>query len=119
MRNFDQITKELSVFTNVVLPKTGWETIINGIGLPKGNNFWRSFRDKCLVKTSKAYALVNVESVKHAYDNYCVISRAYVKKNNMKRKAQKKARSVVLPHLVVEPNSGRIIPYTYAIENRW
>lgn len=119
MKNFEQITKDLSVFVNITLSKAGWVTVLKGCKLPKNDIFWKFFRLKCLSQTAKLYTLVRIDNIEEVYNAYCIQNQEAVAKTYKKKKAKEKAKSVILPHLVIDPRSGRIISHMYAIENKY
>lgn len=118
MRNFEEIVAKLSAFVGITLSKSGWKTVLKGCGLPNSHHLWKHFNEKCLIKNVKGYTLIAL-NIELAYSCYCIDNQAAVNKSNKKKKAKAKAKAIVLPHLVIDPRSGRIISHMYAIENKY
>lgn len=119
MKNFEQITKDLSAFVNITLSKSGWVTVLRGCGLPKNDIFWRFFRLRCLSQTAKLFTLVIIDNIEEVYNAYRIQNQEAVAKTYKKKKVREQAKKVSLAHLVVDPRSGRIISRFDAIENRY
>lgn len=119
MKDFEQITKDLSIFLNISLSKNAWIIVLKGCKLPKNEAFWKYFKTTCLSESDRLYTLISIECIQDVYENYCSYNRAAVNKHQYKKKVKEKAKKIKLPHLVIDPRSGRIITRFDAIENKY
>ena len=95
---YDQdIVERLSQFNNVSFTKKQWDIILKGCGCPKSAHFWTALRQNNLVKCSRLFTLINIDSDSFhiIWESYCCLNRAGVKKAYDKAKAIKQAKERV------------------------
>lgn len=108
------VVEDLNQFRNIPLPKRAWTIILNGLGCPKNNYFWKAFKELLLIKIQNCYILNHIddELYEMVHQQYLENNRKAVSKHYDRQKRIAKIQQYKQQTTRVIVVNGCIIPYS-------